>query len=72
VTKSDDSVGYDGPQTSHLRMVSCDSHGHLMKARGLKKDIELQQFSHMRNVYTTLHRLVQDSCKTLLQEIGEY
>ena len=55
-----------------LTLVSCDSHGHLMRARGLKKDMELQQFSHMRNVYTTLHQLVQESCKSILQEIGEF
>jgi len=72
VTNSVTDSCYGDQQPSHLRMVSCDTHGHLMKSRGLKKDIELQQFSHMRNVYTTLHRLVQDSCKTLLQEIGEY
>ncbi len=55
-----------------IKMVSCESHGHIMKARGLKKDMELQQYSHMRNVYTTLHGLVRQSCHDLLQEIGEY
>ena len=55
-----------------LKLKSCDNHGHIMRARGLKKDMELQQFSHMRNVYNTLHQLVQDSCKSILEEIGEY
>ena len=55
-----------------IRMASCDAHGHVMKARGLKKDMELQQYSHMRNVYTTLHDLVRHSCHELLQDIGEY
>lgn len=72
LAKSNDSSGSGGENSVILRMVSCDTHGHLMRARGLKKDMELQQFSHMRNVYTTLHLLVQDSCKSILQEIGEY
>jgi hypothetical protein len=66
-SKGDD----DDAEFTSLSLVSCEEHGHVMKARGLKKDMELHQYSHMRNVYTTLHHLAQRSCMSLLRDIGE-
>lgn len=45
---------YKGSEYVRLRLRACDYHSHLMKGRKLKKEMNLVQHSHMRNLLETL------------------
>jgi len=52
-------------------LTSCEEHAHIMKARGQKKGMDLQQHSHMRNVYSTLLHVVRRSCRGVMNELQQ-